>query len=90
MKFQLIILVCVLQAAVNLAQMMPDHVPEVMSKRFYSWEEGKRSGDDYERTAPHEGVKRNLPVVPAKRLLFPAQFYQYGNDWDNQINHLRL
>uniref|UniRef100_A0AC34GXV1 Uncharacterized protein n=1 Tax=Panagrolaimus sp. ES5 TaxID=591445 RepID=A0AC34GXV1_9BILA len=29
-------------------------------KRFYSWEEGKRSADDYERTDQHNLLKRRV------------------------------
>uniref|UniRef100_A0A7E4VWC3 Cathepsin propeptide inhibitor domain-containing protein n=1 Tax=Panagrellus redivivus TaxID=6233 RepID=A0A7E4VWC3_PANRE len=37
----------------------PDH-PKFEQKRFYSWEEGKRSADDYDRSVQHEMLKRKL------------------------------
>lgn len=65
--------------------------PEAMQKRFYSWEEGKRSGDEYERNQ-HEALKRRLVGYPSfDRQLMASRLYRLANnDWQDQVNNYHL
>ena len=75
--------------SIILASARSKEAPEVMEKRFYSWEEGKRSGDEYERTQ-HEAMKRRLVGYPSlDRQLMASRLYRLApNDLQGFNYHL--
>ena len=73
--------------SIVLASARSKEAPEAMEKRFYSWEEGKRSGDEYERTQ-HEAMKRRLVGYPSLyRQLMASRPYRLTPNELQELNY---